>query len=287
MLSLMGQKRSLRAINEMPSKRASFVGDLRDVGVVLLSTIVVATMLSTEFLFQPFVWRNYEVSDVIAAWLILRNRLVVALAIGAGLGLANRLRIYGLRSRAFIQIGAIMVGATLGEIVLGRIDVDSGPQDAASLLEGIARWSIVGIACATMLYVWRSAADLEAEAGEARADAARLRRLAAASRIEALQRQIEPHFLFNTLATIRSLHSSDPSRGQHIVGRLLELMSKTLGTAPETRTTLGGEIELVRAYPKYVPRVWAAVSLFTVMCRIACSIEVSPRSHCRLSPRMR
>jgi LytS/YehU family sensor histidine kinase len=101
-----------------------------------------------------------------------------------------------------------------------------------------------------MIYLWKAAAELSAATGEEAADAARLRRLAAAGRIEALQRQIEPHFLFNTLATIRSLHVTDPERGQLLLGRLLQMMTATLGCrSPDgNRTTLGGEVELVMAY---------------------------------------
>ena len=63
-----------------------------------------------------------------------------------------------------------------------------------------------------------------------------------------LRRQIEPHFLFNVLATIRRLHETDPQQGQYVLGRLFQYMSATLDEAPEQRSSLGDEIDLVKAY---------------------------------------
>jgi LytS/YehU family sensor histidine kinase len=63
-----------------------------------------------------------------------------------------------------------------------------------------------------------------------------------------LRRQIEPHFLFNTLATIRRLHETDPERGQQLIGRLFHYMSATLAETPNGRSTLAEEVTLVQAY---------------------------------------
>jgi signal transduction histidine kinase len=216
--------------------------------------VVLAVLLSTEFLFQPFVWRNYELSEILSAWLMVaRDRVIVALPLATALAIQARVRVAGPGRRAVLLAVAILVGAGLGEWLLALVDTDDRQQDMAALIGNIVRWSLVGMAVATTIYLWRAAAELSAATGEAAADAARLRRLAAASRIEALQRQIEPHFLFNTLATIRSLHGTDPDRGQQLLGRLLQLMSATLGCrqregSPGGGTTLGGEIELVLAY---------------------------------------
>lgn len=66
--------------------------------------------------------------------------------------------------------------------------------------------------------------------------------------LKLLQAQIEPHFLFNTLSNILSLIDTDPSKGKSMLLDLNNYLRTSLSrTLPET-TTLGQEIEAVRAY---------------------------------------
>ncbi len=68
------------------------------------------------------------------------------------------------------------------------------------------------------------------------------------ARIQALQAQVEPHFLFNTLAHVKRLYRTDPVRA----GRMLDSFRAYLQSAlPQMRgssATLGREIDLARAY---------------------------------------
>ncbi len=82
----------------------------------------------------------------------------------------------------------------------------------------------------------------------ARARAAQLRQLTTATQLEALQRQIEPHFLFNTLATIKRLGHTAPDEGRRLLSRLLEFISTTLAAGTMAEITLGKELDLARAY---------------------------------------
>jgi uncharacterized membrane protein len=60
---------------------------------VLGWAVVIALTMATEFLAQPFVWRNWSVSEVLAGWLrIAADRLMVAFAVAACLVVADRLR---------------------------------------------------------------------------------------------------------------------------------------------------------------------------------------------------
>ena len=210
--------------------------------------IVVAGLMSTEFLFQPFVWRNFALTDIVPAWLaIARDRIVVAVTIAAFLAVAEASRRTG-RWRFAPFVLAVIMGAALGEGLLSWLSPQEDRQDLASLAGRIFRWSLVGGAIAIMVELWRSGAELAAAGEEARIAEAQARRLAASSQLEMLRRQIEPHFLFNTLATIRRLHETDPDQGQHVLGRLFHYMSSTLGEAASRRSTLRDEIDLVLAY---------------------------------------
>jgi LytS/YehU family sensor histidine kinase len=63
-----------------------------------------------------------------------------------------------------------------------------------------------------------------------------------------LQAQIEPHFLFNTLANLAVLIRSDPARAERLLGDLIAWLRATLQRTREADSTLGDEIELLRRY---------------------------------------
>ena len=210
--------------------------------------VVLAIAMSTQFLFQPFVWRNWGWDEILPAWLgLVRDRLIVALCIATTLVLFP-VRRGSLGWRMIVQAIAIVAGATVGELVLRELAGADDRQDMISFAGRIARWTLVGGAISTLIYFWRSGSEMAALADDLGVNEARLRRVAASARLEMLKRQIEPHFLFNTLATIRRLQETDPARSQSLLGRLFDYMAATLheeGAAPETLRT---EATLVLAY---------------------------------------
>jgi len=68
------------------------------------------------------------------------------------------------------------------------------------------------------------------------------------ARLQALQAQVEPHFLYNTLASVQALTESDPKSANLMVGHLIEYLRSALPKMRETSSTVGQEVELVRAY---------------------------------------
>jgi len=81
-----------------------------------------------------------------------------------------------------------------------------------------------------------------------RLDAEKVERGAAEARLKLLQAQIEPHFLFNTLANLHSLIESDPKRAQKMLEHLNDYLRATLDAARRESETLGEEFELLRGY---------------------------------------
>lgn len=73
-------------------------------------------------------------------------------------------------------------------------------------------------------------------------------RAAAEGRLKLLQAQIEPHFLFNTLANLQALIAVDPARAQTMLGHLDGYLRATLATTRNERGTLAEEFALLRAY---------------------------------------
>ena len=87
------------------------------------------------------------------------------------------------------------------------------------------------------------------EVREREVQLARLSEQLAGARFAALQAQVNPHFLFNTLNTIAVLVRDDDRAGAvRIVEHLSELLRRTLSRHRENQVSLGEELELVRQY---------------------------------------
>ena len=99
---------------------------------------------------------------------------------------------------------------------------------------------VVGIEHATRYFV---------EAREREVQVARLSEQLSSARFAALQAQLNPHFLFNTLNTIAVLVRDDDRQGAvRIVEHLSELLRRTLTRQRANEVTFGEELELVRQY---------------------------------------
>jgi len=68
------------------------------------------------------------------------------------------------------------------------------------------------------------------------------------SELKLMQAQIEPHFLFNTLASVQFLTETDPPQASRLLGHLLAYLRAALPQMRSASTTLGQEVELAEAY---------------------------------------
>jgi two-component system, LytTR family, sensor histidine kinase AlgZ len=66
--------------------------------------------------------------------------------------------------------------------------------------------------------------------------------------LAALKAQLNPHFLFNCLNSIRALIEEDPPRAQHVVTLLSGLMRYSLSAAASATVPLARELDVVRDY---------------------------------------
>ena len=68
------------------------------------------------------------------------------------------------------------------------------------------------------------------------------------TRLRLLQAQIEPHFLFNTLSNVLSLLESEPAKGKAMLEDLTRYLRSSLSRTRDRMTTLGQELDMIRAY---------------------------------------
>lgn len=83
---------------------------------------------------------------------------------------------------------------------------------------------------------------------ENKIEAARLQGELNLARLENLQRQLQPHFLFNTLNAISNTMYEDVDKADSIIGRLSELLRFSLATSQQPFVTLKQELEITRAF---------------------------------------
>jgi len=68
------------------------------------------------------------------------------------------------------------------------------------------------------------------------------------SRLAAMQAQVEPQFLFNSLVAIEALYQKDAGAAAENLDRLIQYLRVALPRLREPGSTIGAEIDLVRAY---------------------------------------
>jgi hypothetical protein len=87
-----------------------------------------------------------------------------------------------------------------------------------------------------------------AEMRRKEADYHRMSQQVTEAKLSALQAQVEPHFLYNTLASVQALTEVDPAQANAMTGHLIQYLRNALPKMRESVSTVGQEIELVRAY---------------------------------------
>ena len=146
-----------------------------------------------------------------------------------------------------IPVVGVFVGYWIATTLLGFRDT----RAEMFTVRGMSAISAIAVLIASILvaiFVPRErAARAQAQAAreEARANAAE--KEATLARMHLLEAQVEPHFLYNTLAHVVSLVDADPPLAKRMLHRLIELLRATAATA-QSGVTLGRELDLVRAY---------------------------------------
>jgi hypothetical protein len=123
------------------------------------------------------------------------------------------------------------------------------------ILGGIIQHPVLALALILASFIIKAVAGgkrrAERIANEAtqRAETEQLERTVVEARMEALQAQIEPHFLFNTLASIDQLIQTDPPRASRMQQSLIRYLRSAMPQMREgRRPTLGQQVDLCSAF---------------------------------------
>jgi sensor histidine kinase YesM len=92
----------------------------------------------------------------------------------------------------------------------------------------------------------RARAEAAFHAERARSEAAQ--RQVHMARFKLLEAQVEPHFLYNTLANVISMIDAEPATAKRMLERLIDYLRGSAVAAGAGEATLGGQLALLRAY---------------------------------------
>ncbi len=154
--------------------------------------------------------------------------------------------------REALQLLAIVAGSVLGTILAGLV---KGRDFATMFSERLAGVAIsmglgLGFGCmvvAAVLLREKHARDA-ARIAVAESERHRLEKNILEARLQLMQAQVEPHFLFNTLANVQHLVETNPQSASRMLESLIQYLRAALPQMRESSTTLGREVDMARAF---------------------------------------
>ena len=154
--------------------------------------------------------------------------------------------------REAMQLLAIIGGSVLGTILAGMVKGRSFSTMFSERLSGVAISMGLGIGfgcvvVATVILREKHARD-QARILRAEAERHQLEKNILEARLALMQAQVEPHFLFNTLANVQHLVETDPAAASRMLASLIKYLRAALPQMREATTNLGREIEMAMAF---------------------------------------
>jgi len=133
-----------------------------------------------------------------------------------------------------------------------HVDTDDGDVEHGDSLPNLAMLLIIASLILKITYRGRIQAEAVAAAATQVAETESLKRQVMEARMAAMQAQMEPHFLFNTLAGIEHLIETDPPRAATMQKSLIAFLRATMPTLREANAQaerdLGRELAVVQPY---------------------------------------
>jgi sensor histidine kinase YesM len=183
-----------------------------------------------------------------------RQNLITGLMLLFGLGVLEAL----LAGRPVSRRSALLLGVlasvavTMASIPV-RMIVNDSPLSRVTEMPGfflslLLLWSSVG---SIGYWLFRSLREDELareELADAECGREALQAQMVEARLSALQAQIEPHFLFNTLANVKRLYETVPHQGREMLSSLISYLRAALPSMRQSGSTLGRELDLARSF---------------------------------------
>jgi signal transduction histidine kinase len=215
-----------------------------------LLALLIIFALSTQLLFQFDLYDDWALQDILLGWLDhFVEQLIVGVCIFAAVIVAVLVPANSRAAKHFLLLTSITLGALAGEALLMlRVPLPPGISMAGVLFAKVARWLVISGLTYVFLVFQRQAADAATQAHETELQRIQIDRQMTEARLQSLRAQIEPHFLFNTLANVQQLYRTEPERGRKMLGNFVAYLRAALPQMRHDETTLEQEVDLARAY---------------------------------------
>jgi hypothetical protein len=156
--------------------------------------------------------------------------------------------------RWVLQLIAVVVAVPIGALIAYWITTGGDPQLVTNEKRalGYAQLTFVGILFAPWIALGAMVRQREAFAKEQalafELERSEFERKEVDARLRLLQAQVEPHFLFNTLANVQALVDAGSPQASRVLESLIAYLRAAVPRLHDPATTLGQELHLVRAY---------------------------------------
>jgi sensor histidine kinase YesM len=234
-----------------------WVADLPWKGFAVLLAVCLVNALrrniNSRFLREDLTEWFIDVRDATFSGLVIGMLVVLAV-----IGSYNRLqsRRTGLRYGA--TVAAAAVASALGAVFVVGFDTDwtfveetfaNHIVSVKGLFLGTWPRYLLYACLFAFVYVFlRQRRDAENEMRRLDAERAEFEQRTTEARLQRLQAQIEPHFLFNTLAHVKRLYQTDRLAGRAMLDKLMQYLTAALPQMRERDSTVAQEIVLTQAY---------------------------------------
>jgi signal transduction histidine kinase len=211
---------------------------------------VLAFAMSTQILFSPTIFTDWSPGEVFMGWLEqFLDALAIAVSILVAVTLVDESAPEDAAWRLPALAAAVVAGASLAMAALTAFHFPAGYYPSAIQLAGdTLRFVIPGALITLVWAVQKRNARITRRLQRIELDRIALNRRMIEAQLQVMEAQIEPHFLFNTLATVKRLYRSEPKSGERMLERLRHYLAHALPRIRGEQTTLGSEFELVHAY---------------------------------------
>jgi signal transduction histidine kinase len=174
--------------------------------------------------------------------------------------------------RCASTFAAFVLGSAIGHVCAGRWIYFRQSGDIMAVLPLVA-WSLLiytlGAASIVGAMYWlRRGSLIRHELHRTRLGLLALQADRAEAELMRLRTQIEPHFLFNTVATVVQLVRTDPVAAHRTLARLIDYMSASRAHMRREETTLAEELRLTEWYLE--------IQRLRMESRLRCVIDVAP-----------
>jgi signal transduction histidine kinase len=148
------------------------------------------------------------------------------------------------------------IGEELSDAIEAAVD-DAAEAKARSYHKQASTWFtsfvwllVMALFGTKALMGGKKRAEAEMQSATAVAERESMQRQLSEARMQAMQAQVEPHFLFNTLASVEHLIETDPPRASAMQRTLIQYLRAVIPQMRDTNltTNLGREVDMVTSY---------------------------------------